>query len=180
MAEGRPQATESDSPALSDVIVRNIQSHARMRIEDLMRRTFQERTADALAAFSGRLSFVFLHVLWFGLWVLLNTGRFGVHPFDPFPYSLLTMIVSLEAIFLSTFVLISQNRSSDRADMRADLLLHVGLLTEHEVTRALQMLDALQARLEVARDTESDLAQLEMVTRPEDIMAEIQRRLHPR
>jgi uncharacterized membrane protein len=90
------------------------------------------------------------------------------------------MIVSLEAIFLSTFILISQNRSNARADMRSDLALHIGLLTEHEVTRALQILDALQTRLEVDRDTESDLAQLEIVTRPEDIMAEIQRRLYPR
>ncbi len=180
MAEGRPQGTESDTPALSDVILRNIQGHARLQKEDLMRRTFQDRTADAITAFSGRLSFLSLHTLWFGLWLLFNTGRFGAHPFDPFPYSLLTMIVSLEAIFLSTFVLISQNRSNARADIRSDLALHIGLLTEHEVTRALQMLDALQARLEVARDTESDLAQLEIATRPEDIMTEIQRRLYPR
>jgi uncharacterized membrane protein len=85
------------------------------------------------------------------------------------------MIVSLEAIFLSTFVLISQNRGGARVDMRADLALHVVLLTEHEVTRALQMLDAIQERLGVAHDPESDLAQLEMETKPEDILAEIQR-----
>ena len=85
------------------------------------------------------------------------------------------MIVSLEAIFLSTFVLISQNRSGAQADRRADLALHVGLLTEHEVTRALQMLDALQEGLGVANDPESDLAQLEMETKPEDVLAEIQR-----
>ncbi|MFL5802432.1 MAG: DUF1003 domain-containing protein, partial [Roseiflexaceae bacterium] len=138
-------------------------------------RTFQERTADAITAFSGRMSFVYLHALWFGLWVLLNAGWFGIRPFDPFPYSLLTMIVSLEAIFLSTFVLISQNQSGAEADRRADVALHVGLLTEHEVTRALQMLDAIQERLGVANDPESDLAQLEMETKPEDILAEIQR-----
>ncbi len=63
-----------------------------------MRRTFQERTADAIVSFSGCLSFLTAHTLWFGLWLLLNTGRFGVHPFDPFPYSLLTMIVSLETV----------------------------------------------------------------------------------
>lgn len=121
------------------------------------------------------MSFVYLHVLWFGLWVLLNTGRFGMHPFDPFPYSLLTMIVSLEAIFLSTFVLISQNRSGVEADARADVALHVGLLTEHEVTRTLQMLDVIQQRLGIADDLHSDLAQLETETKPEDVLAEIQR-----
>jgi uncharacterized membrane protein len=139
--------------------------------------------ADAITTFSGSMSFLYLHALWFGLWVLINTGWFGIRLFDPFPYSLLTMIVSLEAIFLSTFVLISQNRSSAEADRRADLALHVGLLTEHEVTRALQMLDTLQERLGIANDPESDLAQLEMETKPEDVLAEIQRlrRLeHPR
>ena len=183
MTQVQPQAAETDLPALSDVIERNIQNQMRLRIEAVSRRTFQERMADAITVFSGNMSFVYLHALWFGLWVLLNTGWLGIRPFDPFPYSLLTMIVSLEAIFLSTFVLISQNRSSAAADRRADVVLHVGLLTEHELTRALQMLDAIQERLGVANDPESDLAQLEMETKPEDILAEIERlrRLeHPR
>ena len=175
MAQVQLQGAEPDHPPLSDVIERNIQNQVRLRIEAVSRRTFQERVSDAITAFSGSLSFVYLHALWFGLWVLLNTGWFGIPAFDPFPYSLLTMIVSLEAIFLSTFVLISQNRSSAEADRRADVALHVGLLTEHEVTRALQMLDAIQERLGVANDPESDLAQLEMETRPEDVLAEIQR-----
>jgi len=175
MTQIQTQAAEPDYPPLSDVIERNIQSQIRLRIEAQSRRTFQERVSDAITAFSGNMSFVYLHALWFGLWVLLNTGWFGIRPFDPFPYSLLTMIVSLEAIFLSTFVLISQNRSGAEADRRADLALHVGLLTEHEVTRALQMLDAIQERLGVANDPESDLAQLETETKPEDILAEIQR-----
>jgi uncharacterized membrane protein len=175
MTRVQPPHTESDHPALSNVIVRNIESHARLRSEDLSRRTLQERIADAITSSSGRMSFVYLHALWFGLWVLLNAGWFGIHPFDPFPYGLLTMIVSLEAIFLSAFVLISQNRSGARADMRTDLALHVVLLTEHEVTRALQMLEAIHERLGVTHDPESDLAQLEMETKPEDILAEIQR-----
>jgi len=175
MAQVQLQGAEPDHPPLSDVIERNIQNQVRLRIEAVSRRTFQERVSDAITAFSGSMSFVYLHALWFGLWVLLNTGWFGLPPFDPFPYSLLTMIVSLEAIFLSTFVLISQNRSGAEADRRADLALHVGLLTEHEVTRALQMLDAIQQQLGVAHDPESDLAQLEMETKPEDVLAEIQR-----
>jgi uncharacterized membrane protein len=79
--------------------------------------------------------FIYLHVAWFSLWVLLNTGRFGVHAFDPFPYGLLTMVVSLEAIFLSALVLITQNRLTAEVERRADLDLHIGLLTEHELTR---------------------------------------------
>jgi len=98
-----------------------------------------------------------------------------VHTFDPFPYGLLTMIVSLEAIFLSTFVLISQNRLSDESEHRADLSMHIGLLTEHELTRVLQMLDIIQDKMGIENDTDSELADLEMETRPEDVLAEIGR-----
>ena len=69
--------------------------------------------------------FVYIHIAWFTIWVLLNTGRYGIEPFDPFPYGLLTMIVSLEAIFLSTFVLISQNQMSKESENRAELDLQI-------------------------------------------------------
>jgi uncharacterized membrane protein len=114
-------------------------------------------------------------VVWFGVWVLLNTGYMGLRPFDPFPYGLLTMVVSLEAIFLATFVLISQNRLSETTENRADLALHIGLVTEHELTRVLQMLDAIQDKMGIENDEDSELADLEMETRPEDVLAEIAR-----
>jgi uncharacterized membrane protein len=85
------------------------------------------------------------------------------------------MVVSLEAIFLATFVLISQNRLSAEAEHRADLDLHIGLLTEHELTRVLQMLDVMQDKLGIPNNTDSELADLEMETRPEDVLAEIAR-----
>ena len=74
------------------------------------------RIADAITAFSGSMRFVALHVVWFGAWILLNL----LIPFDPFPFGLLTMLVSLEAIFLSTFVLISQNRHDQRDHLVVD------------------------------------------------------------
>jgi len=119
--------------------------------------------------------FAYVHIVWFGVWILLNTGWVGVRAFDPFPYGLLTMVVSLEAIFLSTFVLISQNRLSAETEHRADLDLHIGLLTEHELTRVLQMLDAIQDKLGIDNHENSDLADLEMETKPEDVLAEIAR-----
>ena len=85
------------------------------------------------------------------------------------------MIVSLEAIFLATFVLISQNRLGQEAEHRADLALHIGLLTEHELTRVLQMLDVIQDKLGIENHENSDLADLEMETKPEDVLAEIER-----
>ena len=162
-------------PLLSHVIERNIRTITRLRLQTAHERTVQERLADAITSFSGSMSFVYLHILWFGAWLLVNTGHMGIPPFDPFPYGLLTMIVSLEAIFLSTFVLISQNRFSDAADRRAELDLQIGLLAEHEITRVLQMLDAIQDKLGIENDADSELADLEMETRPEDVLAEIDR-----
>ena len=80
----------------------------------------QSRVSDAMTAFSGSMPFVYFHAIWFGIWLLCNEGVFGKSLiFDPFPFGLLTLIVSLEAIFLSTFVLISQNRQQERADRRS-------------------------------------------------------------
>ncbi len=164
-----------DNPALSNVIERNIRTLIRLRLKAARERGMQDRIADVITSFSGRMVFVYLHIAWFSAWILLNTGRLGIAPFDPFPYGLLTMIVSLEAIFLSAFVLISQNRLSAAAERRADLDLHIGLLTEHELTRALHMLDAIQDKLGIENDADSELADLEMETKPEDVLAEIER-----
>jgi uncharacterized membrane protein len=164
-----------DNPALSNVIERNIRTIIDLRLQAARARGLQDRLADSITAFSGRMGFVYAHILWFGLWFVLNTGRFGVPPFDPFPYGLLTMVVSLEAIFLATFVLISQNRLSAEAEHRADLDLHIGLLTEHELTRVLQMLDIMQDKMGIENHVDSELADLEMETRPEDVLAEIER-----
>jgi len=166
---------EEDNPALSKVILRNIRTIISLRLKAASKRNLQERIADAITAFSGHVVFVYVHIVWFGAWIILNTGRLGVHPFDPFPDGLLTMIVSLEAIFLSTFVLISQNQLSEESEYRANLNLQIALLTEHEVTRVLQMLDAIQDKMGIENDEDSELADLEMETKPEDVLTEIER-----
>ncbi len=167
-SEDQPQ----DNPGLSNVIERNIRTIIQLRLKASRERSLQDIIADAITSFSGRMVFVYVHLVWFGAWILLNGGLFGVRPFDPFPYGLLTMVVSLEAIFLSAFVLISQNRLNKEAERRADLDLHIGLLAEHELTRVLQILDVIQKKMGIEND--SELADLEMETRPEDVLAEIE------
>ena len=179
-AHSRPRAITAyddlpDNPALSDVVERNIRKILRLRAQSALDRTIQEKIADAVTGFSGRMQFVYLHAAWFGAWLLANTGWFGIKPFDPFPYGLLTMIVSLEAIFLSTFVLISQNRLSEESDRRADLDLHIGLLNEAELTRALKMLHEIQIKLGIECREPDELADLELRTDPEDVLSEIER-----
>ena len=166
---------EPDNPALSDVVERNIRMIMRLRAQSARNRSFQERLSDVITQFSGRLSFLYIHAVWFGAWIVINTGWLGIRIFDPFPYGLLTMIVSLEAIFLATFVLISQNRLSEEADRRSDLDLHIGLLSEVELTTVLKMLHAIQIKLGIESENPTELHDLELHTNPEDVLAEMDR-----
>jgi uncharacterized membrane protein len=91
----------------------------------------QDRIADRVTAFAGSLNFVYIHAVWFGIWILINVGLLGASlTFDAFPFGLLTMIVSLEAIFLSTFVMVSQNRQAERSDVRSQLDFETNLRAE--------------------------------------------------
>jgi len=91
----------------------------------------QDRIADKVTAFAGSLKFVYIHSVWFGIWIVINVGVVGAAAqFDKFPFGLLTMIVSLEAIFLSTFVMVSQNRQSERSDIRGQLDFETNLRAE--------------------------------------------------
>lgn len=168
---------KEDNPALSGIIQQNIRKIINMRLKSTREKSTQDRTADTITTFSGSMIFLYVHIIWFSIWILINTGKIGIHAFDPYPYGLLTMIVSLEAIFLSTFVLISQNILSKESERLADLGLHTELLTEHELTRVLQMLRAIQTKIGITNDEISDIADadLEMETKPEDILSEIDR-----
>lgn len=160
---------------ISRVIKRNIRTIVKMREEAEKKRTLQERIADAFTRFSGSMGFVYLHIAWFAIWIAINDGMTSIPPFDPFPYGLLTMIVSLEAIFLSTFVLISQNRMSKTANEQAELDLQINLLTEHEMTRVLLMLDDIQEKLGIKTEYDQELEDLQRETKPEEVLNEIER-----
>jgi len=170
---------EDSNPALSKIIERNVRTMTHVRLKASRELGSQDRIAAAVASFSGRMFLIYLHVAWFFIWILINSGRFGVRPFDPFPYGHLATIVSLEAIFLSTLVLITQKRLREEVERRASLDLHVGLLAEHELTQALRMLHTIQEKLGIENNSARELADLEMETRPEDVLAEIAR-LHRR
>jgi uncharacterized membrane protein len=114
--------------------VRGTRARVRVRNERIVYArlsTAQDRAADAITAFAGSLPFVYLHAVWFIVWILMNEGVWGrAAVFDPYPFGLLTMIVSLEAIFLSTFVMVSQNREAARQNIRADLDFETNLRSE--------------------------------------------------
>ena len=106
-----------------------------------------ERFVDHLNYYASSTPFLVAHAIWFGVWIAWNTGLLGLKKFDPFPFGLLTMVVSLEAIFLSIFVLMSQQRESAIAELREELGLQVSLRVEQEVTKTLQLVAGLYTRM---------------------------------
>jgi uncharacterized membrane protein len=108
--------------------------------------TFSLKLADLIAETAGNIWFIYLHIIWFAWWIWVNTGHpsFGYVDFDPFPFGLMTMVVSLEAIFLSLFILISQNRQSQKSELRAELDYQTNLKTEKDVAEVLSILRLMQ------------------------------------
>jgi uncharacterized membrane protein len=119
-------------------------------------RTRMERAADLLTRIASSTACFWFHVVWFGVWILWNVGALDLPEFDPFPFGLLTMVVSLEAIFLTMFVLMAQSRESAIAELREELTLQVNLRVEQEVTKTLQLVAGLYTRLgfQVSEDPE--------------------------
>lgn len=174
----RPSAT-LNKEHLAAAVERNIRTLSEIRSQMERSRTIQDRIADVITKFSGSTLFLYLHIAWFGAWITVNSGMLesiGLPAFDPFPYGLLTMIVSLEAIFLSTFVLISQQRLSEVQDDRADLDLQIDLLAEYEITKILTIVDAMAHKMGLHEGKDPELAELKTEIRPEQILQEIEAR----
>jgi uncharacterized membrane protein len=161
-------------PGLSPVLTRNIRALERRRRRDEQEATAEERVAEAITRFTGSMRFVYLHLAFFGFWILANLGWLpGVAAWDP-SFVVLAMIASVEAIFLSTFVLISQNRMAAAADKRADLDLQVSLLAEHEVTKLAALVSAIADRLGVRTEADEELDEITRDVAPEAVLDEIE------
>jgi len=141
------------SRAVSTHMERNVRAIAKLERDAMAERTAADRLSDAIARVAGSSGFVVAHIIFFTVWITLNVGLLPSVPiFDPYPFSFLTLVVSLEAIFLSIFVLMSQNRAARLADRRAHLDLQIDLLAERELTAMLHMLRALCAKQKVVLD----------------------------
>jgi uncharacterized membrane protein len=123
-------------------------------------RSPMEIFADRLTRFAASTPFLLFHIVWFAVWIAWNVGVRGRHPFDPFPFGLLTMIVSLEAIFLSIFVLLAQSRESHIAELREEITLQVILRAEEEITKTLQLVAGLYQRLELPLADDPELGEM--------------------
>ncbi len=173
----RRQTRRPDPGPFARIVDRNIAALLQRRDEEGRRRSRQERVADAVTRFTGSMTFVYIHLTLFGAWVVANLGLVpgfgGIKGFDE-GFTVLAMVASVEAIFLSTFVLISQNRMQAQADKRADLDLQVSLLAEHEITEILRMVRALAARAGVDEAADPELDELAQDVRPETVLSHIE------
>jgi uncharacterized membrane protein len=171
-----PDREPDEGSEVGAVMRRNIQAMLEMQRGIEQRKRIEEVIADKITAFTGSMTFVYLHAALFGGWILVNMGVVpSIRPFDPFPFVMLAMIASVEAIFLSTFVLISQNRMAAMAARRADLDLQVNLLAEHEVTRLIGLVDAIARHVGVHAEIDPHLEQLKKDVRPEAVLEELDR-----
>jgi uncharacterized membrane protein len=136
--------------APSPLLARNVAAVAQIEAAERTRRTRSERFSDAIARMAGTAWFAWLHVAWFAAWLGWNAGLVPRwRPVDPFPFSFLTLVVSLEAIFLSIFVLISQNNLTRQSDRRAQLDLQINLLAEQESSKTVALLERIADQLGV-------------------------------
>ena len=166
-----------DQPAPSEtqfskVLVRNITALTERRRQDERAAGVQMRAANAITRFSGSMAFIYIHLVIVAAWVAINVGWIPGAPVFDKSFVILASAASVEAIFLSTFVLISQNRMADAADRRAELDLQVNLLAEHELTRAIDLLIRISEHLKLdVRDPDLDEARQDVA--PEIVLEQL-------
>lgn len=167
------QTVAEAAPCVAPVVEHNIQMLLNRRQAEEERLGWQQRLANIVTRFAGSMAFVYLHLLAYGLWIAVNVRWIpGLPRFDP-SLVLLAMVASVEAIFLSTFILITQNRMMAQADRRADLNLQISLLAEHEVTRLIVMVQAMAKRMEIREANAPELEQLGQDVSPEQVLESI-------
>jgi uncharacterized membrane protein len=174
MTASLPTVPPPQPKTLSGALRCNIEALEERRRQEATSATRQERLAEAITSFTGSMPFVYLHLALYAAWILVNLGvPPGLPKFDP-SFVVLAMEASVEAIFLSTFVLISQNRTAAAADKRADLDLQINLLAEHELTKLTEVVTAIAARLDVRLDAEIDEVKKDIA--PEAVLDELDAR----
>jgi uncharacterized membrane protein len=158
------------------MVRKNITSITQLEQEFAQDRSLLDRVSDSISTFAGSLPFILAHVIIFAAWIVLNTWILGPYAFDPYPYIFMNFVLAVEAVFLGTFVLMSQNRQSRLDEQRARLNMQIGLISEQETTKTLQMLQRICERLgleEVGKDKE--LQQMIETTHVDQLAHELQK-----
>lgn len=160
---------DATSATTSPVLDRNIEALSSRRRQHDENLSVGDRIPMVVTSLAGSMVFVYVHLALLVAWILWNSGSLGLRRFDP-SFSILAVAAAVEAIFLSTFVLISQNRISRIDDERANLNVHVSLLTEHELTKLISLVVAVAKKLDIELADHPELQQLQQDTLPEAVM----------
>jgi uncharacterized membrane protein len=166
------------SPSLSPTAKKNIETIAQVEQQLVSRRTRMDRIGYAVARFFGTPYFIIAHAAFFAIWFVLNLGIGGIKAFDPYPFAFLGLIIGIEFIFLTTFVLMNQRLQSRREEQWAHLNLQLAMLAEHEVTKNMQMLHQICAHLGLKQtSSDQELKELAELTPVTQLVAEIDQML---
>lgn len=169
-----PASEPASAPGpVGDLTERNVRMIVELEQAAKAASTRSDRIAMAIAGFCGTMVFAWVQLAWVGAWIVVNAWP-GREPFDPFPFSLLGVVVSLEAVLLSTFILVSQNRENVLAQRRSHLDLQINLLTEQENTKMLHLLERIAGKIGVDLSDDAALRLLAQDTRPEKLIAQIE------
>ena len=158
---------------VADLTRENVQAMRKLEELAVAKRSTADRVAEFVASFCGSITFVWIHAAVFVFWIVWNAIPRLPH-FDPYPFTFLTLVVSLEAIFLSSFILISQNYEMRVTERRSQLDLQINLLAEQENTKVLQMLDRMSRKLGITEEDDPEIQVLEQATRPETLARQIE------
>ena len=173
MSQG-PTIPPPPPDSLNSSLRRNIDALRRRREEEQASAGFEERLASAVTRFTGSMRFVLAHALIYGFWIVANLGWIaGIEPWDP-TFVILAMVASVEAIFLSTFILITQNRMAALADRRAELDVQISLLAEAEITKLVQLVSEIAERMNVPAAEQKDLEEMKRMVAPEAVLDAIE------
>jgi uncharacterized membrane protein len=167
------QTSYRKSETGEDVTRKNVQAMRQLEQAAMAKRTRADRVASTIARFCGRMTFAWIHVVLFSAWISYNALPW-FKPFDPYPFTFLTLVVSLEAIFLSTFILISQNYDMRISERRNQLDLQINLLAEQENTKALQILERIARKVGAHISDDAQVRALEEATRPQALVEQIE------
>ncbi|MBL0356885.1 MAG: DUF1003 domain-containing protein [Chitinophagaceae bacterium] len=158
-----------EAPDVTKIVERNVNALVHRKKEDLKKRSLTEKFISSITSFAGSMPSLYIHSLLFGIWIIWNMGLLDLKPFDP-SFIILATFAAVEAIFLTTFVLIGQRHMNVQAEKWAELDLQISLLTEHEVTRVLTLITAVAKRMDIEVVEDKEIEELSKDIHPDNVL----------
>lgn len=161
--------SENQTPDVTKIVERNVNALVNRKKQDLTKRSLTEKFISTITSFAGSMASLYMHSILFGMWIIWNLGFLNLKPFDP-SFIFLATFAAVEAIFLTTFVLIGQKHMNADAEKWAELDLQISLLTEHEVTKILTLITAIARKMEIKVFEDKEIEELSKDIHPDNVL----------